>query len=91
MNEITDKTMVVVSRLGDFWVTEQRAKAITEILAVEPNATIDIDGNYLAVRTIDGIVNPKQYGEVQAKRRGAWQCKHNYWHEKFDKCAHGRM
>jgi hypothetical protein len=89
--ELTDKTMVVVSKLGDFWVTPERANKVMAAKTADPQASIQLDGNLLACHTIDGVVTAEQYDLLNIKRRGAWQCKHQKWHERGTTCAHGQL
>lgn len=87
-DQITDRTMVVVSRLGDFWVNKQRADNIIEVKQKDPSGSIELDGNLIACSSIEGVVSAEQYQIINNRRRGAWQCKYRWWHEKFQQCAH---
>jgi hypothetical protein len=87
-SELSDKTHVLVTRLGDFWVKLERGNAIMGIKQNDPQATIEMDGSFIAANNIDGLLTAVQYNELQIKRRGGWQCKYGYWHEKFNQCAH---
>lgn len=87
-SEITDKTHVLVTRLGDYWVKYERGVKIMAIKNDNPQATIEMDGSFIAANNIDGLLTAEQYNELQIKRRGGWQCKYGYWHEKFNQCAH---
>lgn len=88
--ELTDKTMVVVTKLGDFWVTPEQAKKIMVVKEHDPSASIDLEGNQIACHTIDGVVTPETYEKLNYKRRGGWQCKYQHWHERNQQCAHGQ-
>lgn len=87
-SELSDKTHVLVTRLGDFWVKLERGNAIMNIKQQDPQATIEMDGSFIAANNIDGLLTAAQYNELQIKRRGGWQCKYGHWHEKFNQCAH---
>ena len=89
--ELTDKTMVVVSRLGDFWVTPKRAASIMNIKQHDPGSSIELDGNLLSVASIDGVVTAETYETLNLKRRGGWQCRYQKWHERGQQCAHGQV
>ena len=91
MNEITNKTTVIVSRLGDFWVTPEQAGRIMDIKEKDSSATIDLEGNLLSAHAIEGALKADAYDLLQKKRRGGWQCKRQYWHEKNEQCAHHLM
>lgn len=90
MNELTDKTMVVVSRLGDFWVTPDRATRIMDVKQADSSGSIELDGNLIGCSTIDGVVTAETYDTLNMKRRGGWQCKWKKWHERNQQCAHGQ-
>lgn len=87
-NELTDKTHVLVTRLGDFWVKHERGLKIMGIKQQDPQASFELDGSFISANAIDGLLTAEQYNELQIKRRGGWQCKYGYWHEKFNQCAH---
>lgn len=90
-SELTDKTMIVVSRLGDFWVSPDRATRLQAVLD-DPNTTsIELDGNIIKVMAIDGILTADAYDLMNKKKRGGWQCKFQNWHEKFEQCAHAQL
>lgn len=87
-NEITDKTMVLITRMGDFWVTPAQAENIMATRQNEPAASIEIEGNTINLSGIDGALTPQKYEELNMKRRGGWQCKFQHWHERHQQCAH---
>lgn len=87
-NALTDKTMVLISKLGDFWVSERQADEIMQTKQHEPDATIKLGGNFIACHSIDGVLSAPDYDVLNARRRGAWQCKFKYWHERGQGCAH---
>lgn len=87
-NEITDKTMVVVTRIGDYWVNKKRATAIMQAKQDDPNGSIVFDGNMISCHSIDGVITAEEYEKLNIKRRGGWQCKYGYWHERNNQCAH---
>lgn len=80
--------MVVVSRVGDYWVTDEQAQRIAAVLESGKKGMIKLDGNFIAINSIDGVVNASAYEVLNNKRRGAWQCKYQHWHDRGDKCAH---
>lgn len=85
-NELTDKTHVLVTRLGDFWVNQQRGANIMQLKMRDPNAQFEMDGSYITAPSIDGLLTAQQYAELQNKRRGMWQCKWQQWHNRNDQC-----
>lgn len=85
-NEITDKTHVLVTRLGDYWVSQERGAKIMAIKQQDPNAQFEIDGSYITAPSIEGLLNAGQYNDLQCKRRGMWQCKWQQWHNRNDNC-----
>ena len=85
-NAITNKTHVLVTRLGDFWVNAQRGQKIMAIATADNAAQIEMDGTYIRAANIDGLLTTAQYGDLQNKRRGMWQCKYMQWHGRSDDC-----
>ena len=90
-SELTDKTRVVVTRLGDYWVTPAQSETIALAMEASPNGHLDFDGQIVRVSAIDGILDPPAYQELQLKKRGGWQCKYQRWHERGQGCAHGQL
>jgi len=87
-NSVSDKTMVVISKVGDYWVNKRRASAIMKIKEQNPNSSIELDGSLISCNVIDGIITASQYDDLNKKRRGAWCCKFGKWHERNEQCAH---
>ena len=90
MNEVSKNNVVVVTKVGDFWVNKDRAANIMKIKSADPNGVIDIDGDMIAAHTIEAALSPKTYSELQKKRRGCYYCEYGHWHERGTSCAHGR-
>jgi hypothetical protein len=88
---LTNKTMVVVSRLGDFWVTPDQGKNVMQVKKSDPSGSLELDGNLIGCSTIDGVLHAEQYDSLNMKRRGGWQCKYQNWHERGQQCAHAQL
>lgn len=87
-SELSNRNMVIVSRGGDFWITEAQAENVKKLLNGSAKGMIEIDGNYIAITSIDALLGPEQYDILNKRRRGAYQCKYGYWHERDNHCAH---
>lgn len=87
-NSITQKTMVAVTKLGDFWVSVEQAQKIMQAKEHEPDSIINLEGCFIGCRNIDGILTAEKYDELNCKRRGAWQCGYHHWHERYQPCDH---
>lgn len=85
---ITDKTVVLVTRLGDFWVTPRQGKEAMELKERDSGSTLEIDGNFVSCLAVDGVLTATAYDLLQKKRSGAWQCKYRFWHDRNQQCAH---
>jgi len=85
-SELTDKTHVLVTRLGDFWVNHERGNSIMQIISRDPRAQIEFDGSYVTAQNVEGLLTAGQYHDLQCKRRGMWQCKYQQWHGRNDQC-----
>lgn len=90
-SEITNKTSIVVTRIGDFWVTPEQGANVMKVQQEDPNGNIMIENNLISCRSIDGVLTANKYAELNYKRRGGWQCRYGFWHERNQECAHGRM
>lgn len=90
-NDLSTKNLVVVSRVGDYWVNDEQATKIRQVLDSGAKGMIEIGGSYVAIHSIDGVITAQDYDVVQKKRRGAWECKYRYWHERGEGCAHHLM
>lgn len=88
--ELTDKTHVLVTRLGDFWVKQERGAKIMALKQQDPNAQFEMDGSYIVAVNIDGLLTAGEYNNLQCKRRGMWQCKYSQWHGRNEDCYCGR-
>jgi hypothetical protein len=88
---VTDKTMVVVSRLGDFWVSPDQARSIMQVKQNDPSGSLELEGNLIGCSTIDGVVTAEKYDMLNMKRRGGWQCRYKKWHERGQQCAHAQL
>ncbi len=91
MNQLTNRIFCVVSRLGDFWVTKDQGKKIMELKQSDPSGFVTLDGNLIAFSMIMGVLDAKSYDDYNKKQNGCWRCKYSYWHERFQKCAHGEL
>lgn len=89
-SELTTKTNVVVTRIGDFWVSPEQGQNVMKIQQDDPNGSIVLEDNLISCRSIDGVLTAEKYAELNYKRRGGWQCKFNVWHERGQQCAHTR-
>lgn len=88
MTEITDKTFVIVTRLGDFWVNQDRATRVMSAKKNDPQGFVEFEGNLVSCSSIDGILDAKAYDLYNKKKNGHWQCNYKYWHKRFEQCAH---
>lgn len=90
MSDIAKKQMVVVTRVGSFWVDIDRAERIKRVRSSNPDTVIAIDESQIDTRSIYGILTPEQYYNYQNERRGLWQCEYRKWHPKNDTCTCAR-
>ena len=89
-SELSTQTMVVITKIGDYWVTPTEASNIQMLLENTAKGMVNLEGNLIAISSIQGILTASAYEVVNYKRRFAWQCKYKYWHEKNQQCAHTR-
>lgn len=91
--DLTDKTYCLVThRTGRYYVNQKRRDALVAIVNSEaPPLMVEIDGNHVATIDIAGIVTADQLYELDRVKRGDWQCRFGYWHERNQSCAHNHM
>lgn len=89
MNELTNKTKVVVTRsLGNFYVTEDQAKRVERSMS-DKTSIIKIDGNVIASNDIAGVVEGEAIRNLDRKKHGDWLCEtHNNWIPKGKSCGY---
>lgn len=87
-NEITDKNKVVVTKLGDYWVSQKQAEALATHIDKDRDGSVVLEGNRILNKSIEGILTPEAYNIYNLKKRGGWQCRYQYWHERNQQCAH---
>lgn len=80
------KEWVIVTRLGDFWVSADKAKSIASGMDDKAGkASIDEVG-IISMSQVYAVLNRKGYASYQNKQSGKWECEKGTWHEKFSKC-----
>lgn len=88
-SEITDKTHVLVTRsLGNIYVTEIEANALTVTIASGKAKHVVIGGDLIMLNDVAGITSGETIRNLEKKKQGQWQCKYDRWHEKNDQCGH---
>lgn len=90
MSSITDKVMVLVTRIGNVWVTKERGQNAMNIKEQDPNAIIEIDEGYYSANQIVGLLTAQQFDNYQKERRGLWNCPYQKWHGRNDDCTCAR-
>lgn len=80
------KTSVVVTRLGNFWVTSEKAKSISTGLDDKQGKVVIENIGVIAMNQIYAVLTKEGYDTYQLKESGKWQCEKGTWHEKFSKC-----
>lgn len=79
-----EKTHVVVTRLGDYWVTQDQARKIAESLGA--SKFITLEGSMISTYSIDGILTPEQYKTNASQRGRSWRCKYGNVHAAAESC-----
>lgn len=80
------KEWVIVTRLGDFWVSAEKAKSIASGMDDKAGkASIDEVG-IISMSQVYAVLTRKGYEVYQKKQSGKWECNKGTWHEKFSKC-----
>lgn len=88
---MTVQQRVIVTRLGNFWVTIERADKIREIKQNDPQGMVDIDGSFVAMNQVYGILTPEQYDNYNHEKQGHYKCRFGTWHsQRGDDCQCAR-
>jgi len=88
MNKLTDKTHCLLTRdKGQFWMTEERANSVKNLLSNNKPEFIDLDGEYIRTFHITGIYTAERMADLTHRQNGEWLCDHGYWHAKFEQCG----
>lgn len=87
--EVTERTHCVIAKgIGRFWVTKDQADRIESALDAE-NTLVRIEGDVIRAKDINAVVSGNRIEELDREKRGEWQCKYGYWHERYQSCGHG--
>ncbi len=80
------KTSVVITRLGDFWVTEKTAREIASQMD-DKGAKIVLESvGVVSMNQVFAVLTKEGYEAYQKKQNGEWKCEKGSWHEKFKQC-----
>lgn len=82
------KNHVVVTRLGDYWVTQAEARKIGAALGSAKFITLE--GSMISAYSIDGILTPEQYKDNARQRGKHWKCPHGNIHGALEFCSCGK-
>lgn len=91
MNELTNKTHVIVTRqMGIFYVDSTRAEKIVNLMnSNNPPRIFKIDESYIELAGITGVDTAARYEEQKKVKNGEWKCHSGNWHTKFEQCKCG--
>lgn len=87
MNEITDKTKVLLYRGGKYYLNDTQATTIQEAIK-QGGSYIEIEGDLIMINSVIGVISTSKYIEQEKIKRGEWQCKYGEWHERNQQCGH---
>jgi hypothetical protein len=90
-DKLTKDELVVVSKVGDFYVSKDQAEKIMRVKSQDPYGHIRLEYNLISCNSIDAILTPSQYEIYNLKKRGGFQCKYKFWHERNQICAHYKI
>lgn len=80
------RTNVVVTKLGDFWVSTEKAKSIASGIDDKAGRVVIEEFGIVAMNQVFAVLTKEGYEVYQRKQSGSWQCDKKVWHEKFTKC-----
>lgn len=84
MNSVSVQEYIIVTRgTGKYYIDSKRAEKIVLLVNSQNKpAIVEIDGQYIAVNDIIGIITPRQFEDYQRQKSGEWKCQHGNWQEK---------
>lgn len=87
MNQLTKQLMCVKLRNGiDFWLEDERATKLKTMLLNGENRFIEMDGEIFNRADIVGVFSAKTLEAHTRKQNGQWECKHQTWHNRGERC-----
>lgn len=92
-SEITNKIYCLVThRTGRYWITkERRDNILTVINSNSPSRMLEIDDNHIAIIDIAGIVKGDQIIQLDRIKKGDYQCRYGFWHDRNGTCGHNML
>jgi hypothetical protein len=94
MNQDLSKKIMCISIRGgvEIWAEEDKIANLKKVLmSTSQSKFVQLDDEVINTADITGIFGPATMEEVTMRKNGYWKCKWNFWHKKFDDCAHGKQ
>ncbi len=83
--ELAKNQLCIVTREGvEIWIDVDRAKNLVSKFNENSNGLVEYEGRFLSRPS--GIYTPQDLQDMYRRRRGEYQCKHNKWHGRNDRC-----
>lgn len=78
--------IVMVSSLGDVWLTPQEAQAVAK--AMKNNVTsMTLRGSIYTTRSVSGLLQPEAYKTMYITKKRSWTCQYGSGHAWNDNCS----
>lgn len=78
--------IVMVSSLGDVWLTPQEATAVAK--AMKDNVTsMTLRGSIYTTRSVQGLLQPDAYKTMYITKKRSWTCQYGSGHAWNDNCS----
>ena len=90
MNEISNKTYVIKMSDGTLiYISQEQADNLKQILQSENKTFIDVEGQAISTRYINGIFTAEVIDSEIRRKNGQWKCEYGTWHDKGQQCGCG--
>lgn len=87
MTEVAKQQMCILMRSGiQLWIDKDRTEALMKMIGNE-SKFVSIDEQYINTADVSGIYDPTTMEDLIHRKNGQWKCKHNVWHDRFEKCG----
>ena len=83
---------VVIRGSFEIWVDEDKAEKLQSMLEnLKAHFFVRWEGQSFNTADVTGIFTAEAMEERTRRKNGQWQCRANYWHDRFEKCACGTL
>lgn len=87
MSQLSKNLMCISLRNGvEFWVEDDRAKNLKQILLTGDQKFIELDGELFNRADIVGVFSANTMADHTRRKNGEWKCGTGTWHKRKQDC-----